>query len=143
MPLDRFFAKTTMKAMIDAEETPVHLEPVSASFLVAGTEVYRQHCAFRHSVPGRMPTAAAQGMFPRPPQFFREDVKKVDDPANEVCWKVKDGIRLSGMRSFRYSFSDSDTRAVTGLLEDATALLPAAIAALDRSAAQGVVATSR
>lgn len=130
MPFERFLVKTAMHATIDHEETPIHLGKVTNGTLVAGAHVYQQDCAFCHGLPNEAPTGAAKGMFPRPPQFFRPHAKKIDDPPSEVYWKVKNGIRLTGMPAFRASLSDRQLLELTGLLEDTTMLPPAAIAVL-------------
>lgn len=129
MPFECFLVKTAMDATIDHDETPIHLGNVSNSSLVAGAHIYQQDCAFCHGLPGQTPVAA-KGMFPRPPQFFRPNAKKIDDPASEVYWKVRNGIRLTGMPAFRASLSDMRIRELTGFLEDATTLPPAAMAVL-------------
>lgn len=136
MPFERFLVKTAMHATIDHEETPIHLNNVSDSSLVAGAHTYQQDCAFCHGLPGQAPTDVAKGMFPRPPQFFRPSARKIDDPPSEVYWKVKNGIRLTGMPGFRASLNDKQIRELTGFLEDATTLPPAAIAVLKNAPAK-------
>ncbi len=136
MPMERFLVKTAMHATIDRQETPIHLGNVSDGSLVAGAHIYRQDCAFCHGLPGRAPTGPAEGMFPPPPQFFRPNAEKIDDPAGEVYWKVKNGLRLTGMPAFRASLSDTQIRELTGFLEDATTLPPAAMAVLKTSRAK-------
>ncbi|MCL5005318.1 MAG: cytochrome c [Acidobacteria bacterium] len=130
MPFERFLVKTAMRATIDNEETPIHLGKISNGSLVVGAHIYQQNCAFCHGLPNQTPTVAAKGMFPPPPQFFRPNAKKIDDPASEIYWKVKNGIRLTGMPGFRASLSDAQILELTGFLEEATALPPAAMAVL-------------
>jgi thiosulfate dehydrogenase len=130
MPLERFLVKTAMHATISRRETPIHLTNVNNDSLVAGAQVYLQDCAVCHGVPGRSPTAVAEGMYPRPPQFFRPNAKKIDDPPDEVYWKVSNGIRLTGMPGFRRSLSEGELRELTGFIEDTTSLPPAAISIL-------------
>lgn len=45
-------------------------------------------------------------MFPKPPQLFRGK-GVTDDPASETYWKAANGIRLSGMPSFKTKLSDT------------------------------------
>ncbi|MEJ2009435.1 MAG: cytochrome c [Acidobacteriota bacterium] len=137
MPLERFLVRTAMHATIDHEETPIRLTAVSDDSLVAGAQIYSQDCAVCHGLPGRAPTPVAEGMYPRPPQFFRPNAKKIDDPASEVYWKVKNGIRLTGMPGFRASLNEAQLRELTGFLEDAASLPPAAIAALKAAPENG------
>ncbi len=130
MPMERFLVRTAMHATIDRQETPIHLTNVSDSTLVAGAHTYLQDCAVCHGLPGQPPTAVAAGMFPHPPQFFRPNAKRIDDPAEEVYWKVKNGIRLTGMPAFRQSLSEAQLMELTGFMEDATNLPPDAVAVL-------------
>lgn len=136
MPMERFLVRTAMHATIDRQETPIHLANATNDSLVAGAQVYLHHCAVCHGVPGKPPTAVAEGMYPRPPQFFRPNAEKIDDPAAEVYWKVRNGIRLTGMPGFHRSLNDGQVREVTGFIEDATTLPPAAIAVLKAAPAK-------
>jgi len=57
-------------------------------------------------------------MFPKPPQLFR--CKGVtDDPASETYRKAANGIRLSGMPSFKTKLSDTQLWQVSQLLAHA------------------------
>ena len=143
MPFERFLVKTAMHATIDHEETPIQLGNVSDGSLVAGAHIYQQDCAFCHGLPSQAPTGPAKGMFPRPPQFFRPNAKKIDDPASEVYWKVENGIRLTGMPAFRASLSGTQISELTGFLEDATTLPSAAMAVLKTSPAKTQEPSSR
>jgi len=136
MPLERFLVKTAMHATIDRQESPIQLTNVNEDSLVAGAQLYQQNCAVCHGLPGQPPTAIAKGMYPRPPQFFRPNAEKIDDPASEVYWKVKNGIRLTGMPGFYASLNNGQIRELSGLLENAVSLPPAAIAALKTAPAK-------
>jgi len=47
-----------------------------------------------------------------------------DDPVGESFWKVKNGIRLSGMPGFRESLSETQMWQVSALLAKADQLPP-------------------
>ena len=66
----------------------------------------RQNCAFCHGLPLQAPSAASQGMFPHAPQLFTAKETVTDDPVGVTYWKVKNGIRLTGMPSFQKALSD-------------------------------------
>ena len=136
MPLEHFLVKTAMHATIDRHESPIQLTNVDQDSLVTGAQIYQQDCAVCHGIPGQPPTAIAKGMYPRPPQFFRPNAKKMDDPASEVYWKVKNGIRLTGMPGFYASLNDGQIRDLSALLENAVSLPPAVIAALKNAPAK-------
>lgn len=121
MPMERFLVKTAMHATIDRHETPVHLT-TSNNTLTEGAKLYDHDCAVCHGIPGQPPSAVAQGMYPRPPQFFRPNARKIDDPPSEVYWKVKNGIRLTGMPAFERALNNGQFRDLTGFIEDSTTL---------------------
>jgi mono/diheme cytochrome c family protein len=100
MPFENKLAHMALDAHIEKQHTPP--SPVSAdepNFL-AGASVYKQHCASCHGFPGQPPMDYATTMFPKAPQLFRGK-GVTDDPASETYWKAANGIRLSGMPSFK------------------------------------------
>ena len=84
--------------------------------LLAGAKVYRAQCGVCHGLPHQPPSAIASGMFPRPPQLFMPGKGVTDDPVGETHWKVKNGIRLSGMPGFTDALSDAEMWQVSLLL---------------------------
>lgn len=48
----------------------------------------------------------AKGLYPKPPQLATDGVE--DDPEGVSFWRIKHGIRLTGMPSFGYSLSDRE-----------------------------------
>lgn len=54
---------------------------------------------------GGHPSFIAKGLFPKPPQLLEIDDQINDDPIGEAYWKIKNGIRLSGMPGFVDSLS--------------------------------------
>jgi mono/diheme cytochrome c family protein len=57
-------------------------------------------------------------MFPKPPQLFRGK-GVTDDPASETYWKAANGIRLSGMPSFKTKLSETQLWQVSEMLAHA------------------------
>jgi thiosulfate dehydrogenase len=109
------------------------LQP-TAENLLAGAGVYSQHCAFCHGQPGR-PSALAPHMYPRVPQLWAQHRAGVvgvsDDPIGETYWKVKNGIRLTGMPAYADLLSEQQMWDVSLLLKSADKpLLPQVQAAL-------------
>lgn len=133
MPMERFLVRTAMHATIDHHETPIHLTNVNDDSLTDGAKLYLQDCATCHGIPNQAPTAVAKGMYPHPPQFFRPNARKIDDPASEVYWKVKNGIRLTGMPGFEKSLNGSQLQDLTGFIENTTTLPPPVLAVLRTS----------
>jgi thiosulfate dehydrogenase len=124
MPLEAFLAKTALHAALGREapkQTPS--QPTTAD-LVTGAQVYAQDCAFCHGLAQQTATAASRGMFPRPPQLFDPDGMVTDDPVGVTYWKVKNGIRMTGMPSFAALFTERQMWQVAALLAKADKLPP-------------------
>ena len=118
MPFEKKLAHMALNAHIDKEkktEPPVQADETN---FTAGAEVYKQHCAVCHGLPGQEKTAIAAGMFPPPPQLFH-GVGVTDDPAWESYWKAQNGIRLTGMPGFKGRLTDTQLWQVALLLANA------------------------
>lgn len=124
MPMEAFFAKMGRKSRIRAEQPKRELSTFTASDLEAGAETYQKNCAFCHGLPNQPKPNAAKGMFPRAPQLLEKDDMVTDDPIGESFWKVKNGIRLSGMPGFKDSLSETEIWQVSALLVKAEQLPP-------------------
>jgi thiosulfate dehydrogenase len=118
MPFEKKLANMALDAHIEKQH--LSQSPVAAdeSTLLAGAEVYKQHCATCHGMPGQPPADYATMMYPKPPQLFRGK-GVTDDPAAESYWKAANGIRLSGMPSFKSKLSDTQLWQVTQLVAHA------------------------
>ena len=131
LPLERQIAGFVLhRAIGHAEDLPSPV-PSDERNLVAGAKVYRQQCAVCHGEPGSDATAIAQGMFPPPPQLFEKD-GVTDDPVGETFWKVKNGIRLTGMPGFAEGLSTTEMWQVSQLLKNGNQLPASAKAELAR-----------
>ena len=68
-------------------------------------------------------------MFPRAPQLWATHGNRAvgvsDDPAGETFWKIKNGIRLTGMPAYGKALSDTQIWQVSLLLSCADKPLPA------------------
>ncbi len=98
--------------------------------LIRVTLDYPKNCAFCHGLPDQPKALLATEMFPPPPQLFMAGDGVTDDPAGEVYWKVKNGIRLTGMPAFQASLSDEQMWEVTALVVRADKLPIEAIGVL-------------
>ena len=118
MPFEKKLANMALDAHIEKQH--VLQSPVSAdepNFL-AGADVYKQHCAACHGLPGQPPTDYAATMYPKPTQLFRGQ-GVTDDPASESYWKAANGIRLSGMPAFKTKLTDTQLWQVSQLVAHA------------------------
>jgi len=126
MPFERQLANMALEAHVD-KQAPKNV-PIAAdeANLTAGAHTYKDDCAVCHGLPGaRDLTPQAKGMFPKPPQLFRGH-GVTDDPPGVTYWKVANGIRLTGMPSFKPSLSETQMWQVSLLLANADKLPQAA-----------------
>ena len=97
--------------------------------------MYATECAQCHGIPGQ-DVAYAKWMFPQAPQLWKKHahgnvVGVSDDPAGESYWKVKNGIRLTGMPAYSHVLNDEQMWDVALLVQNADKpLSPAVQAAL-------------
>jgi len=122
MPFEEFFANTALHATLNREAPKTRTTAATEGELVAGVQVYRRHCGMCHGLPEKPISAVAQGEFPPPPQLFKPDHMVTDDPVGVTYWKVKHGIRLTGMPGFHESLSDEQIWNVSLLLANADKL---------------------
>ena len=127
LPFEKQIVHMPMHRRI-AAEMPQHaaMDP-SPTNLLLGAQVYRQDCASCHGLYG-IPSEYGPHMFPHAPQLWKPHHNGVvgvsDDPAGETYWKVKNGIRLSGMPAFDKVLNDAQMWQVTVLLANAGKPLP-------------------
>jgi len=124
MPMEKYFANMALHARINKEAPKRDVSGFTTADLITGANVYQANCAFCHGLPNGTKSAAALGMFPRPPQLFTTNGMVTDDPAGVTYWKVKNGIRLTGMPGFHVSLSDEQMWDVAALLSRADKLPP-------------------
>src|SRR5580704_16935368 len=114
-------AHMALDARIDKEAPKTASITADEAAYTAGVQVYKDHCAVCHGLPGQAQTAIAKGMFPKPP-MLTEGTGVTDDPAGETYWKVANGIRLTGMPGFEKSLSTTQMWQVSLLLANADKL---------------------
>ncbi|MDD3180728.1 MAG: cytochrome c [Opitutaceae bacterium] len=126
LPLEKFVANKALHAAIDKEAGKP--APISAdeSNLLIGARIYQEQCAVCHGHLGRPSSAIARGLFPKPPQLLPPMKGVTDDPVGEIYWKVKNGIRLTGMPGYVDSISDTEIWQVSLFLLHANEL-PASV----------------
>ncbi len=129
MPFEKTMARMALHARISKEAPKnVPLQPTEQN-LTEGAKIYVQNCAFCHGWPNQPATTAAKGMFPLPPQLFSKDEMVTDDPVGVTYWKVKNGIRMTGMPGFGEIVPENQMWQVSLLLHEADKL-PAATQAV-------------
>jgi mono/diheme cytochrome c family protein len=128
LPLERFLTSRALHVAMAKEAGRPAPIPADEKNLLAGAEVYRDTSMICHgSLGDAHRSAAALGMFPRPPRLVPPGEGVTDDPVGETYWKVKNGIRLTGMPAFEGALTDIELWQVSLLLSKANQL-PDAVA---------------
>jgi thiosulfate dehydrogenase len=130
LPQERLITKIPLSARIEREE--VKTPPIQAdeAGFVAGAQIYRDQCAACHGFHGK-PSSFGAHMFPKAPPLLEKHragnvVGVSDDPPGETYWKVENGIRLTGMPSYKDVLTETEMWQVTLLLANADKPLPPA-----------------
>jgi mono/diheme cytochrome c family protein len=118
LPLERWAASTSLDATLD-HLAPKGPNPVALTDtnLIAGVELYGQHCAICHGTAkgGASPSPVAKGEYPQPPQLAADGVE--DDPEEFSFWKIKHGIRWTGMPAWKDTLTDQQIWALALFLK--------------------------
>ncbi|MDB5466259.1 MAG: hypothetical protein JWQ46_1021, partial [Phenylobacterium sp.] len=87
----------TLRSAAPKGPNPVALTDAN---LIEGVKLYGQNCALCHGTAEGQASASAvaKGLYPAPPQLASEGVE--DDPEGASYWRIKHGVRLSGMPSW-------------------------------------------
>lgn len=120
-------AGTSLDAVLD-RDAPKGPDPVplTDANLVAGINLYGDHCAICHGTAKGDASASpvAKGQYPPPPQLATDGVE--DDPEGHSFWKIKHGIRWTGMPSWKDTLSDQQIWTLALFLKHMDKLPPAA-----------------
>ena len=124
--LETWMARTSLDATTRREASndpnPVALTDQN---LLDGIHLFAQNCAVCHgSAKGDASSSPiAKGLYQKPPQLATAGVE--DDPGGVSFWKIKHGIRLTGMPSFANSLSDKQIWTLALFLKHMDKLPPA------------------
>jgi mono/diheme cytochrome c family protein len=129
MPFEKTLANMALKKAVSREMPQAVPLTASEENFLAGAHAYRTYCAACHGLPGQDESAIAKGEFPKPPQLFKGKGVS-DDPPGETYWKIANGIRLTGMPSFRQSVAPEQMWQMSLLLANSDKLSPSVKASL-------------
>jgi mono/diheme cytochrome c family protein len=131
-PQEKLVTGMLLNQRIDREMVKTPPIPVDEGNLVAGAHVYSENCAVCHGLHGK-PSVFGAHMYPDAPPLWEkhqhgaETIMGVtDDPLGETYWKVANGIRLTGMPSFKDTLTETEMWQVSLLLGNADKPLPPA-----------------
>ncbi len=91
---------------IEAEDRKNPL-PASEQVIQQGKEIYAQSCALCHGTDGHSRTDLGRGMYPPAMDLTSPHAQHWTDA--ELFWIVQNGVRLTGMPSWKRTISESDT----------------------------------
>ncbi len=126
-PFEAQIVHVPLDARIDRElEQPPF--GTSEDVYETGARIYATSCASCHGTPGHDSTYG-KWMFPTAPQLWKKHahgavVGVSDDQPGETYWKVKNGIRLTGMPAFQHIYTPAQMWDVSLLLKNADQTLP-------------------
>jgi thiosulfate dehydrogenase len=107
MMLEKKMASKSLDAHIEKANVPAPpIQPSEANY-VAAAKLYKDNCAGCHGLPNEPPPAIASNMYPKATLMFKGK-GVTDDPPQESYWKVKNGIRITGMPSFSNILNDTE-----------------------------------
>ncbi len=128
--IEAFIARTSLRATLD-RDAPKGPNPVAMndSNLIEGIRLYARNCVICHgdATGDRSASAISKGEYPAPPQLATDGVE--DDPEGWTFWKVKHGIRWTGMPSWQDALTDEQIWMVALFLGHMDKLPPSAEAA--------------
>lgn len=124
--LETWMARTSLDATL-RRDAPTGRNPVEATEqnLLNGVRLFAENCAVCHGSgkQAASPSPIAKGLYQKPPQMATDGVE--DDSEGVSFWKIKHGIRLTGMPSFAYSLSDQQIWTLATFLKHMDKLPPA------------------
>jgi thiosulfate dehydrogenase len=139
LPFEKKLAHAALGAHIDRQGRKDPAVPADEANFLAGADVYKQNCAVCHGLPAEPESAIAHGMYPKPPELFH-GTGVTDDPAWETYWKAENGIRMTGMPSFKGRLTETQLWQVSQLLANADKIPGSVKAVLTLSPASAPVA---
>jgi thiosulfate dehydrogenase len=123
-PFEQFIAGSALHARISHDAPKRELASFSAADIVAGAKAYREGCGGCHGLPGEANKFPELKMFPPPPKLLTPDGYVTDDPVGVTYWKIKNGIRMTGMPSFSGALKDDQMWQISAMLASADKLPP-------------------
>jgi mono/diheme cytochrome c family protein len=98
--------------------------PTDEADLVAGAQLYLNHCAGCHGLPANPETQFGRSFNPPVPAFFKEPP---DMPENQNYYIIQHGIRWSGMPAWNKTLNDGQIWQLVTFLSNVQKLPPAVL----------------
>ncbi|WP_263368100.1 c-type cytochrome [Edaphobacter bradus] len=127
LPMEKQIVRLPLEGRIEREKKDAPFG-IGEDVFEGGAQVYKTQCAGCHGTPGH-DVPFAKSMYPAAPQLWKKHARNnvvgvSDDAPGETYWKVANGIRLTGMPSYRHVLSDTQMWQVSLLLKNADKEMP-------------------
>lgn len=122
LPGEKWAAHHDLNAVLQREATDKSPITADETNLLAGQNVYANNCSGCHGTPNQPKPAFGKGFNPAAPSLAKHGV--TDDPEAETYWKVKHGIKWTGMPTFQKMLSEKEMWQVTLFLKNMDKLPP-------------------
>lgn len=121
--LETWAARASLRATVD-RDAPKTAAPVALddATLNEGIKIYGNNCIVCHGGADGHPSDIGFGLYQKAPLLGKHGVE--DDPEGETYWKVRHGIRLTGMPAFSNTLSDEQLWQVSLFLKHMDKLPP-------------------
>jgi mono/diheme cytochrome c family protein len=122
--LERWFLGGASDASVE-RHAPKERNPVPATEenIVAGAQLYVNHCAGCHGTPSNPNSPLAHSFDPPVPRFF---MHAPDMPENQNFYVAKHGLRFTGMPAWDKTLSDQQIWEIVTFMSNIPKLSPAA-----------------
>lgn len=117
MPFEKTIARVSLRSHTNKFLTAESPVPGDEANMLAGADLYKQHCEVCHGLPGQPLPEYAVGMYPTIPQLFKGKGDS-NNAVGVINWKIVNGIRLTGMPAFNQSLSETQMWQLTELLKN-------------------------
>jgi thiosulfate dehydrogenase len=121
MPFEKTLARMSLEKRMEKEAPKNAPFQATPDMYMDAAHEYVEHCAMCHGLPGKPMPDMAQSMFPHPPALW-EGKGVTDDPPGETWWVIENGIRLTGMPSFKNHMDEKEKWQMALFLHDANKL---------------------
>jgi thiosulfate dehydrogenase len=102
--------------------------PATEENIVAGAQLYLNHCAGCHGIPANPDSQLGRSFNPPVPQFFKD---APDMPDNQDFYVIDHGIRWTGMPAWNKTLNENQIWQLVTFLSNIERLSPAAKKVLD------------
>ena len=112
--ITKWIIRTTKHKSINKRIKDIQIPPLNdTAMFIQGFMHYNEMCISCHGAPGINPGEMAEGLYPKPPKFYKSN--DMPDP-NESFWIIKNGIKMTSMPAFGPTHSDQKIWAITDFL---------------------------